>query len=102
MPRPCFSHRLSAVRQVLGITDPRPSSGWITMTGNEQASHECPIPGSAEAVELGCRCSAKRNNRGRRPPFPAGSYLGGSSGGWLIAMDCALHAASEYRGALIG
>jgi hypothetical protein len=59
------------------------------------------MPGSAEALERGCRCPAKHNNHGKRPPFPAGTHLGGSTGGWMIAIDCALHATSAYRGALI-
>ena len=68
----------------------------------EDLVHEYPAPGSADARALGCSCSAKRNNGGRRPPFPAGTQIGGTTGGWLIARDCRLHVASAYRGALVG
>jgi hypothetical protein len=76
------------------------------MTSHDQTNaktlHEYPTPGSADAVTLGCSCSARRNNYGLRPPFAVGTHIGGSTGGWLIARDCALHAASAYRGALVG
>ena len=72
------------------------------MADTDYSPPERPTPGSADARDLGCSCSAKRNHDGQRPPFPIGSYIGGSSGGWMIARDCTLHATSGYRGALIG
>jgi hypothetical protein len=72
------------------------------MASNNQTPADYPTPGSADARELGCACSARRNNDGQRPPFPAGTQIGGSTGGWLIAIDCSLHAASACPGALVG
>ena len=71
------------------------------MTVNDTSSDAQATPGSAEAVELGCSCSVKRNNLGKRAPFPAGTHIGGSTGGWMISVDCALHATSAFRGAFI-
>jgi hypothetical protein len=68
---------------------------------NEQSPQEGPTPGSPEAIESGCSCSAKQNNRGKNPPFPIGSHIGGATGGWLIAKACTLHVTSAYRGALV-
>ena len=68
---------------------------------DEHSLREDATPGSAEAIESGCCCSARQNNRGKRPPFPVGSHIGGAAGGWLIAKECTLHATSAYRGALV-
>jgi hypothetical protein len=72
------------------------------MTDNDDSPQEIPIPGSIEAIDLGCQCAPERNNYGQHPPFPPGTHIGGSTGGWLIAGDCTLHVKSAYRGALIG
>lgn len=72
------------------------------MAATDEDPHQYPTPGSAEARALGCSCSPKRNNDGLLPPFPAGTHIGGATGGWLIALHCSLHVASAYRGALVG
>ena len=69
---------------------------------DNQRLHDHPAPGSVEARELGCSCSAKRNNHGLRPPFAVGTHIGGATGGWMMALDCALHTCSSYRGAWVG
>lgn len=72
------------------------------MATNDHVPHDVPTPGSAEAHELGCCCSVRRNNHGLRSPLAAGTTLGGSAGGWLMARDCFVHVTSAYRGALVG
>ena len=71
------------------------------MVANIADGQEYPTPGALDALGLGCTCSAFRNNRGLTPPFPIGSHIGGSTGGWLIAAECPLHADSDCRGALV-
>src|SRR6476469_5157641 len=72
------------------------------MTDNDESPQDLPTPGSPEATALGCRCAPERNNHGKHPPFTPGTHIGGSTGGWLIAGDCTLHATSTYRGAIVG
>lgn len=72
------------------------------MRGNDGTPREVPFPGSTEAVDLGCRCAPERNNNGELPPFPPGTHIGGSVGGWYIAAECTLHMTSACRGVLIG
>ena len=72
-----------------------------TGTNDDPSADDLPAPGSAEALERGCTCSARANRHGKIPPFAPGTAIGGSTGGWMIAANCPLHINSTYRGALI-